>query len=200
MYSKLGCKLCEGFKTKLAVFLKVPYLNRDLQQALTQCETWREDGTVDVMAAHTMIDDNVPLILIDKKPYNYGKALAVITRRLAQGELAFLPARAPGDGKDMRTVFGVMSEATFVGQLYVLGEHHVENLHITSQAKRIYDGKRADMWSLEVTGPISASFSIRDPYQKPMKHVNFQVHGADFKELLADAESRIKVERKTGAI
>jgi hypothetical protein len=173
---------------------------RNLEDARAQCETWRTDGTPDVMAAHTMIDENVPLILIDLVPYNYGDALKEIKKRLDAGETAEEPESAPGDGKDMRTEFGDMSEATFVERLYVLGGHHVEGLIITSKAKRVYDGKRADMWSLEVTGPISVSFRIRDPYKKPMKHVQLQAQGDNFKEVFADAESRVKAELKKGTL
>ena len=200
VYSKPNCDLCASFKDKLVTHLKVPFVERDLETALTQCETWREDGTVEVMVAHTMIAENVPLILIDGHAFNYTEALVEIKKRLAAGETAEAPERAPGDGKDMNTEFKEVTEEEFVVRLREVGNHLVERIHITSTATRRYGGNGAKLWKLEPEGRISAEFSVRDPFQKPMKHVTIAVVADDFKELLVRAELRVREEQKKGRL
>lgn len=73
VYSKPGCGKCEAAKDKLKR-MGMEYVEHELGYHVSFHEGWREDGSVEVMAAHTQLD-TMPLLKIDNKFYNYSAAM-----------------------------------------------------------------------------------------------------------------------------
>lgn len=80
VFSKKGCKLCERCKEKLAV-MKIKYTERDLEDSIRPHKGWRKSDAVAVRAAFAMVNDRVPLVMIDGDAYNYSGAM----KRLKSG-------------------------------------------------------------------------------------------------------------------
>ena len=74
LYGKPGCKLCEGAEEKL-VLMKVPYEKYIIDFFSTPHNGWRDDDSVDVQALHCLINNHIPMIVIDGKPYAYAAAM-----------------------------------------------------------------------------------------------------------------------------
>jgi len=73
IYSKEGCGKCEAAKDKLRR-LGYDYQEHDLEYHVGPHDGWREDGSVEVMAAHTLMD-TLPLIQVDGDFHDYPSAM-----------------------------------------------------------------------------------------------------------------------------
>jgi len=82
VYGKKGCGKCEAAKKKLNI-LGLVFESRDVEKYTTLHEAWRVDGSVDVMAAYSDIDD-LPLIQIDDLFYTYSGAMRVLKARVKE--------------------------------------------------------------------------------------------------------------------
>lgn len=73
VYGKPGCVKCEAAKEKLRK-MGLAYTEHDLAYHTAIHEGWREDGSVEAMAAHTQMD-TLPLISIGDTFYDYPSAM-----------------------------------------------------------------------------------------------------------------------------
>jgi glutaredoxin len=80
VYSKKGCGVCEAAKEKLNL-MGLPYRSHEMERFMEFHEGWREDGSVEVLAAYAMFDNHLPLIRIDGQYFDYAGAMS----RLRQG-------------------------------------------------------------------------------------------------------------------
>ena len=87
VYGKTGCALCEGAKDKLDR-LGVEDTYHDLQSTVEPHEGWREDGPAAVLAGWALIDNHVPLIMINDLPYRYEQFVMVIREKQRAMEVA----------------------------------------------------------------------------------------------------------------
>lgn len=78
LYSKQGCKMCVSFKEKLAK-LGVDYQEHELAYHIAPHQGWREDGSADLMAAHTLYG-TMPLVRVEGKVLDYPGAIAELRR------------------------------------------------------------------------------------------------------------------------
>jgi len=76
VYSKKGCGKCEAAKDKLRK-MGFAYDERDLSYYIQPHEGWREDGSVEAMAAHTQMD-TLPLIRINQEFHDYPSAMRTL--------------------------------------------------------------------------------------------------------------------------
>lgn len=83
LYGKKDCKLCAGAEEKL-VLMEIPYEKYDIDPASTPHDGWREDGSVEIQVLHCLINLQIPMIVIDGKPYNYTKAMKAL-KKLKKG-------------------------------------------------------------------------------------------------------------------
>jgi len=88
IYSKPGCGKCQAAKEKLKI-MGLSYEEHDLGYHTQPHEGWREDGSVAVMAAHTMLD-TLPIIQIENDFHDYPGAMKAIKK----GVLSQVPAMA----------------------------------------------------------------------------------------------------------
>jgi len=79
LYSKQNCGLCSAAKDKLSR-LGVEYQVRDIDYITSLHDGWREDGSIDVMAGHSTINNHIPMIQIDDRYYNYTGAMKELKR------------------------------------------------------------------------------------------------------------------------
>ena len=73
VYSKDGCGKCEAAKDKLKR-MGLEYQEHDLEYHVAHHEGWREDGSVAVMAAHSLMD-TLPLIQLGEDFHDYPSAM-----------------------------------------------------------------------------------------------------------------------------
>lgn len=73
IYGKTGCGKCEAAKSKLEK-MGVEYEYRLLEDAIKHHDGWRDDGSVGVMAAHSLMD-TMPLIQIGEMFLDYPAAM-----------------------------------------------------------------------------------------------------------------------------
>jgi glutaredoxin len=73
VYGKAGCGKCEAAKDKLRR-LGIRYEEHNLAYHVAHHENWRQDGSVDVMAAHALLD-TMPLIKIGEEITDYPNAM-----------------------------------------------------------------------------------------------------------------------------
>ncbi len=76
VYSKKGCGKCEAAKDKLCK-MGFTYDERELSYYIEPHEGWREDGSVEAMAAHTLMD-TLPLIRIGDDFHDYPSAMRTL--------------------------------------------------------------------------------------------------------------------------
>jgi hypothetical protein len=77
LYGKKDCKLCADAEKKLQL-LRVAYTKYDIEYFGIVHEGWRDDRSVDVMAMHCLVNQQIPMIVVDGKPYNYTGAMRAI--------------------------------------------------------------------------------------------------------------------------
>lgn len=73
VYSKPGCGICEAAKDKLRK-MGFDYEERDIEYHTTPHDGWREDGSVEAMAAHSLYD-SIPLIRVGETVHDYAGAM-----------------------------------------------------------------------------------------------------------------------------
>lgn len=78
VYSKPGCGKCEAAKDKLRR-MGFEYNEHNLSYHIQHHEEWREDGSVEVMAAHTLLD-TLPIFKVDNEFYDYPGAMRELKR------------------------------------------------------------------------------------------------------------------------
>ena len=78
IYSKPGCGKCEAAKDKLNK-LGIDYEERSLEYHISHHDGWREDGSVEAMAAHTLLD-TLPLFRVGEDFHDYPGAMRTLKR------------------------------------------------------------------------------------------------------------------------
>lgn len=78
IYSKQGCGKCEAAKEKLAR-MGLSYEEHDLQYHVEHHDGWRNDDSVEVMAAHTLMD-TLPLIRVGEQFHDYPSAMRTLKK------------------------------------------------------------------------------------------------------------------------
>jgi glutaredoxin len=78
VYSKKGCDRCEKAKEKLTR-LGLEYREHDLGYHVQYHEGWREDGSIEVLAAHSEMDA-LPLFRVGDQFMDYAGAMKVLKR------------------------------------------------------------------------------------------------------------------------
>ena len=76
VYGKPGCGKCESAKAKL-LRMKLEYTEHNLGYHIEHHEGWREDGSVEAMAAHTLLD-TLPIFKINGEHYDYSGGMKKI--------------------------------------------------------------------------------------------------------------------------
>ena len=84
VYSKPGCGKCEAAKSKLEK-LGVSYTEHSLEYHVSHHEGWRQDGSADVMAAHTQMD-TLPLFRLGETFLDYPAAMKALKTRMLRRE------------------------------------------------------------------------------------------------------------------
>ncbi len=92
VYSKEGCKMCGKAKEKLDL-MGLEYRNHELNPFIDLHDGWREDGSVEILAAYASIDNRLPVIRIDEDFHDYSGAMK---RLKALGKGAFGKKAADG--------------------------------------------------------------------------------------------------------
>jgi glutaredoxin len=73
VFSKPGCGKCEAAKDKLKK-MGLDFDEHELSYHIEPHEGWREDGSVAVMAAHTLMD-TMPIIRVGEEFHDYPGAM-----------------------------------------------------------------------------------------------------------------------------
>lgn len=76
VYSKPGCGKCTAAKNKLQL-MGLAFTEHNLEQYITLHDGWRNDGSADVMAAHTMID-SLPIFRLNDEFHDYPTAMRML--------------------------------------------------------------------------------------------------------------------------
>ncbi|MHC4872115.1 MAG: glutaredoxin family protein [Planctomycetota bacterium] len=76
VYSKDGCGKCEAAKDKLNR-MGLSYEEHDLAYHVSHHDGWRDDGSVDVLAAHAEMD-TMPLLRVGESFLDYSGAMKVL--------------------------------------------------------------------------------------------------------------------------
>ena len=77
IYSKKGCGICAAAKDKFSR-MGLDYSSHDLQTTIAPHMGWREDGSVDVLAAYALINNRLPVIRIDGEFHDYPSAMRLL--------------------------------------------------------------------------------------------------------------------------
>jgi glutaredoxin len=198
VYTKPDCKLCASFKEKLRTHLKVPFSERDLEKALRLSDSWREDKTHQFKAAHVLLNEPVPFIVIDETGYDYAGAIAEIKRRLEAGEEATMPD--PERDRSMDVLGPPLTEEEFVTAVWGLCGGNVDLLRVTSPVDRTYCEPVLPETRREVHGQVDVLLHYRDANAKPMCMVEFTTWGAGFREALRNLNGQIEGAKNEGQI
>ena len=84
VYSKVDCGKCEAAKTKLKI-MGLSYTEHNLEYHVTHHDGWRDDGSADVMAAHTQMD-TLPLFRLGETFLDYPGAMKALKTRMVRRE------------------------------------------------------------------------------------------------------------------
>ncbi|GHS93120.1 hypothetical protein FACS1894139_01770 [Planctomycetales bacterium] len=76
VYGKKGCGKCEAAKDKLRR-LGFDYVEHTLAYHVAHHDNWRNDNSVEVMAAHTQLD-TMPLIKVGDQITDYPNAMKIL--------------------------------------------------------------------------------------------------------------------------
>lgn len=74
LFGKKDCGLCAGAEKKLQL-MGFEYDKLDIDSVMALHDGWRNDGSINVMSLHCLINRKIPMILIDGVPYEYTKAM-----------------------------------------------------------------------------------------------------------------------------
>ena len=77
LYGKKDCKLCADAEKKLQL-MRVEYTKYDIEYFGALHEGWREDESTTVMAHHCLVNQQIPMLIVDGKAYNYTGAMKAI--------------------------------------------------------------------------------------------------------------------------
>lgn len=77
IYSKPGCGKCDAAKSKLKM-MGLTFTEHNLEYYVTHHDGWRNDGSADVMAAHTMLDGTLPIFRLNDEFHDYPTAMRKI--------------------------------------------------------------------------------------------------------------------------
>jgi glutaredoxin len=77
LYGKKDCGICASAEDKLQR-MGVPYEKRDIDYYSNPHEGWRNDESTDVMAMNCLINNHIPMIVVNGKPYDYSGAMRTI--------------------------------------------------------------------------------------------------------------------------
>ena len=84
VYSKPDCGKCEAAKSKLKM-MGFSYTEHSLEYHVTHHDGWRQDGSADVMAAHTQMD-TLPLFRLGETFLDYPDAMKALKTRMQPRE------------------------------------------------------------------------------------------------------------------
>ena len=73
VYSKPGCGKCAAAKSKLEM-MGLVFTEHNLENYIKFHDGWRNDGSADVMAAHTMLD-TIPMFRLNDEFHDYPTAM-----------------------------------------------------------------------------------------------------------------------------
>ena len=76
VYGKEGCGRCTAAKDKLKM-MGFKYEEHDLRYHTALHDNWRNDGSIELLAAHAE-DDSLPLIRIGEKFHDYAGAMKAL--------------------------------------------------------------------------------------------------------------------------
>jgi glutaredoxin len=79
IYGKPGCGKCEAAKEKLRL-LGIPYREHDIEYHGALHDGWRDDGSVDALAAYSDMDD-LPILRVDGECLSYSEAMKYLKGR-----------------------------------------------------------------------------------------------------------------------
>ncbi len=74
VYGKESCGKCAKAKQALRR-MRVPFTAHDLPKAVEHHDGWREDDSVDLLAAYWMIEGDMPVIKIGSEYHGYSSAI-----------------------------------------------------------------------------------------------------------------------------
>lgn len=86
VYSKPGCGKCEAAKDKLRR-MGFEYNEHNLSYHIEHHDGWREDGSVEAMAAHTLLD-TLPILKVEDDYLDYSAAMRELKRLRKQEAVA----------------------------------------------------------------------------------------------------------------
>jgi hypothetical protein len=79
IYSMPNCGKCDAAKDKLSRFFNIDYEERSYKEHVTYHDGWRNDGSLDVLAAKCFYGDKaVPLMSHDGEMYDYPKLVKTL--------------------------------------------------------------------------------------------------------------------------
>jgi len=79
LYSKQNCGLCKSAKEKL-LRLGLSFEVKDIEYMTELHDGWRTDGSIEILAAHSLINKKIPMIEIDGEYYDYSGAMRRLKR------------------------------------------------------------------------------------------------------------------------
>lgn len=80
IFSKQGCKKCSAAKEKMAL-LGVDYSEHDITYHIAPHQGWREDGSSELMTAHTLFG-TLPLIRVNGTVHDYSGAMKALRQTI----------------------------------------------------------------------------------------------------------------------
>jgi len=108
VFSRKDCGLCDALKDKLKRVFEVEYTERDIDESLAPGDHWRETDVDRVRSMHCLINEKIPMTVIDEVPYDYIGALRVL-KRLTHPDSKDLPGvdwepKKPGEQHETKPV------------------------------------------------------------------------------------------------
>jgi len=105
VFGKKNCGLCEAAKDKLRM-LELPFNFVDIGPLAEHHEGWRNDGSIEALAANAIFDGHLPIIKMGKKLHTYPQAMRIIKEGDAKSQIktTTAPTACPvGAGRELVT-------------------------------------------------------------------------------------------------
>ena len=80
VYSKKDCGICTAAKDKLTR-MKIEFTEYDIEVCGSPHVGWRTDNSVDALAYHCLVQNKIPMIVIDGVPFTYSGAMRFLKER-----------------------------------------------------------------------------------------------------------------------
>jgi len=80
VFTKEKCSLCASLKEKLVLMGK-KFKVRDIEYLTELHEGWRDDGSVEVLAGHALVNRMIPMVQIGKGYFNYTGSMRELKRK-----------------------------------------------------------------------------------------------------------------------